>query len=82
MQIPEHDEPSAVGRHWINVARAWTLHGDRTKALGALNQARRITPQKARYSPDVRETVHLLAEHDRRATDSLAGFARWAGITL
>ncbi|MGH3930874.1 MAG: helix-turn-helix domain-containing protein [Pseudonocardiaceae bacterium] len=82
VQIPEHDEPSAAGRHWINVARAWTLHGDRAKALGALNQARRITPQKARYSPDVREIVHLLAEHDRRATDSLAGFARWLGVTL
>jgi len=32
--------------------------------------------------PQVHETVHLLAEIDRRATDSLAGFARWIGVTL
>lgn len=32
--------------------------------------------------PQVHETVHLLAETDRRATDSLAGFARWIGVTL
>ncbi|MGQ0778991.1 MAG: helix-turn-helix domain-containing protein [Pseudonocardiales bacterium] len=82
VQIQEHDEPSRGGRHWIDLARAWTLHGDRTKALGALNQARVLAPQKTRYHPQVRETVYLLAETDRRATDSLAGFARWAGITL
>lgn len=82
VQIPAHAEPSRAGHHWIDVARAWTLHGDRTQALNALNRARRITPQQTRYHPQVHETVHLLAENDRRATDSLAGFARWAGITL
>ncbi|HEU0088261.1 MAG TPA: hypothetical protein VFQ77_11540 [Pseudonocardiaceae bacterium] len=71
-----------AGHHWVNVARAWTLHGDRAKALAALQEARRIAPQQTRYHPSVHETVHLLAEHGRRATDSLAGFARWAGITL
>lgn len=34
------------------------------------------------HHPSVRETVRTLAEADRRATDSLAGFARWAGIRL
>jgi transcriptional regulator with XRE-family HTH domain len=29
-----------------------------------------------------RETLVVLAEHDRRRTDSLAGFARWAGVRL
>ncbi|MGH3943275.1 MAG: hypothetical protein ACRDTG_32560 [Pseudonocardiaceae bacterium] len=82
VQIPPDAQPSRAGHHWIDVARAWTLHGDRTKALGALNQGRSVAPQQTRYHPSVRETVHLLAEHDRRATDSLAGFARWAGITL
>lgn len=82
VRIPAHAEPSRIGHHWIDVARAWTLHGDRTQALDALNRARHITPQMTRYHPQVHETVHLLAEADRRATDSLAGFARWAGITL
>lgn len=45
-------------------------------------QARAVAPQKTHYDAGVRESVHLLAETDRRATDSLAGFARWAGINL
>lgn len=39
-------------------------------------------PQLTRYHPQVHETVYLLAETNRRATDSLAGFALWIGITL
>ncbi len=75
-------EPRRVGDHWVNVARAWVLHGDRAKALDALTKARHISPQQTRYHPSVRETVHTIAEQDRRVTDSLAGFARWAGITI
>lgn len=82
VQLPADAEPSRVGHHWIDVARAWTLHGDRTKALGALREARRITPQQTRYHPQVHETVRILAETDRRATDTLAGFARWLGMHL
>ncbi|MGH4014197.1 MAG: hypothetical protein ACRDSL_09770 [Pseudonocardiaceae bacterium] len=82
VQLPTDAQPSRVGDHWIGVARAWTLHGDRAKALGALNQARRIAPQLTRYHSLVHETVHILAETDRRATDNLAGFARWVGVTL
>ncbi|MGH3928945.1 MAG: helix-turn-helix domain-containing protein [Pseudonocardiaceae bacterium] len=82
IHLPSDAQPSRVGHHWVDVARAWTLHGDRAKALNALNEARRIAPQQTRYHPSVRETVYLLAERDRRASDSLAGFARWAHITL
>ncbi len=80
VKIPTGEEPSRVGHHWIDVARAWMLQGDREKALDALNHARGITPQQTRYHPQVHETLHLLAETDRRTADSLAGFARWAGI--
>jgi hypothetical protein len=82
VQNPERDEPCRAGRYWIDVARAWMLHGGRAQALDALNRARRIAPQLTRYHPQVHETVHLLAETDRRATDSLAGFARWIGVTF
>lgn len=82
VQHPERDEPCRAGRYWIDVARAWTLYGARAQALDALNRARRLAPQLTRYHPQVHETVHLLAETDRRATDSLAGFARWIGVTL
>ncbi|MGH3915918.1 MAG: helix-turn-helix domain-containing protein [Pseudonocardiaceae bacterium] len=81
IKIPTGEEPCRVGHHWIDLARAWTLHGDHTKAFEALYQARAVAPQLTRYHPQAHETLHLLAEHDRRATDTLAGFADWAHIT-
>ncbi|HEX5407766.1 MAG TPA: helix-turn-helix transcriptional regulator [Pseudonocardiaceae bacterium] len=71
-----------VGHHWIDLARAYQLHGDRDRSLATLQRARTTSPQQTRYHPQVRETVRTLAEADRRRSDSLAGFARWAGITL
>lgn len=82
VQLPADTAPSRVGHHWIDLARAATLHGDQTRALDALNQARAIAPQLTRYHPQVQETVHLLAEADRRDTESLAGFAHWTGVIL
>jgi transcriptional regulator with XRE-family HTH domain len=79
-------EPTAprerVGHHWIDLARGYQLHGDRARSLQALNLARQISPQQTRYHPQVRETIVTLAEHERRRSDTLAGFARWAGIRL
>ncbi|PXY16589.1 helix-turn-helix domain-containing protein [Prauserella muralis] len=71
-----------IGHHWIDLARGQQLHGQRDRALASLLQARRISPQQTRHHPQVRETVVTLAEQDRRRTDTLAGFARWAGIRL
>lgn len=71
-----------VGHHWIDMARAFQLHGDRDRALAALHQARVVSPQQTRLHPQVRETVVTLAEHDRRRSASLSGFARWAGIAV
>jgi len=82
IKIPTGEEPARVARHWIDLARAWALEGDHTQALDALHHARTIAPQLTRYHPQAHETTHLLAEHDRRAPDSLAGFARWADIDI
>jgi hypothetical protein len=71
-----------VGHHWIDLARAYQLHGDREKALATLYRARRTTPQMTRSHPQVRETLVTLAEHDRRRSDSLAGMASWVGVRL
>jgi hypothetical protein len=70
-----------VGHHWIDLARGLQLHGDRNGALEALYRARQIAPLQTRYHPQVRETVATLAGKDRRRTDTLAGFARWVGLT-
>lgn len=71
-----------VGHHWIDLARAYQLHGDRDRTLATLHRARQIAPQQTRYHPQVRETVQTLAESDRRRSESLAGLARWAGIAV
>jgi transcriptional regulator with XRE-family HTH domain len=71
-----------AGHYYIDLARAWILHGRRESALQALQMARHISPQRTRYHPTVRETLHAVAAADRRSTDSLSGFAQWAGVTL
>lgn len=82
VRVVDRRRPERVGHHHIDMARAWMLHGDRSESLNHLNAARRVAPYNTRYHPAVRETVLALAEADRRATDSLAGFARWAGIRV
>ncbi|MGW4483789.1 helix-turn-helix domain-containing protein [Amycolatopsis sp. NPDC004368] len=74
--------PERVGHHHIDMARAWMLNGDREKTLAELNAARRVAPNATRHHPSVAETVRALAAAERRATDSLAGFAQWAGVRL
>lgn len=80
--LPPGTMTSRLGHHHVDLARGWLLHGDRERAFGELHTARQIAPQLTRYHPQVRETLVVLAEQDRRRTDSLAGFARWAGVRL
>ncbi|MCP2275219.1 hypothetical protein APR09_000766 [Nocardia amikacinitolerans] len=80
IQLPKGTAPSRSGHFWIDLSRAWLLHGDRRRALRALNEARRIAPQLTRYHPQVHETVHALAVSDARSTHSLANFAAWCGV--
>lgn len=76
------NRPERVGHHHIDQARAWLLHGDRKRCLDQLNAARRVAPFNTRHHPSVHETLIALAAADRRKTDSLAGFAKWAGIAV
>ncbi|PXY20304.1 hypothetical protein BAY59_31180 [Prauserella coralliicola] len=82
VRVQDPTRPERVGHHHIDMARACVLHGDREKALVHLNEARRISPRRTRQHPQVRETVVTLAEQERRRDDTLAGFARWAGIQV
>jgi transcriptional regulator with XRE-family HTH domain len=78
--LPPTTAPSRVGHYWIDLSRAWLLHGDRRQALDSLQHARRIAPQLTRYHPQAHETVHILAMQDARSTGSLRHFAAWCGI--
>lgn len=82
VRVVDSARPERVAHHHIDMARAWLLHGDREQVLTNLNAARRILPEETRRHPSVRETVLALAATDRRTTDSLADFSRWAGINL
>ncbi|MFI2282091.1 helix-turn-helix domain-containing protein [Nocardia beijingensis] len=81
IRLPASVTPSRAGHHWIDVSRAWLLHGDKQRALASLHQARRIAPGLTRNHPQVHETVRVLA-NTRRGTDSLARFAKWANIKI
>lgn len=80
--VDDPRRPERVGHHHIDMARAWMLHGDRKRTLGELNAARAVAPNATRYHPSVVETVRALVKTERRTSESLAGFARWAGIHL
>jgi transcriptional regulator with XRE-family HTH domain len=80
IRLPGDTAPSRSGHYWIDLSRAWLLHGDRKRALDSLQFARRIAPQLTRYHPQVHETVQSLAVSDSRTTASLASFAAWCGI--
>ena len=80
-QLPPKMMRSRLAHHNIDLGRAWLLHGDHTKALQALNIARRTAPQQTRYHPMVAETVLTLARAERRRSDTLSGLAAWMGIT-
>jgi transcriptional regulator with XRE-family HTH domain len=82
VNVVDPDRPERVAHHHIDMARAWMLHGNREQTLANLNAARRMAPFNTRNHPSVHETVLALAGGDRRATDSLSAFARWAGVDL
>jgi transcriptional regulator with XRE-family HTH domain len=80
--LPSTVKPTRAGHYWIDIARAWHLHGDHERTLVALNKARRIAPQLTRYHPQVHETARVLAAQERRQTKSLGNFVGWLGIRL
>ncbi|MBF6061240.1 helix-turn-helix transcriptional regulator [Nocardia terpenica] len=81
IQLPPSVAPSRAGHHFIDVSRAWLLHGDKERSLQSLQDARRIAPELTRNHPQVHETVRVLAR-TRRSTDPLASFAKWADIKI
>ncbi|MGW1743178.1 hypothetical protein ACWCPQ_30715 [Nocardia sp. NPDC001965] len=81
VRLPPSVAPSRVGHHYIDLSRAWLLHGDKQRALSSLERARAVAPELTRNHPQVHETVRALA-HTRRGTDTLARFAKWADVKV
>lgn len=78
--IPADAPKERAGHHFIDLSRAYLLHGDRRHAFGALQIAKTIAPAQTRYNPMVHETVRALARAEPRSVDTVHGFAVWCGI--
>ncbi|MGH3589257.1 MAG: helix-turn-helix domain-containing protein [Pseudonocardia sp.] len=80
IHLPATVAPVRLGHYSIDLARGWLYHGNRAKALETLYAAREAAPQQTRNHPQVRETVRMLVDLERRRPKSLSGFASWLGI--
>ncbi|MET8159831.1 helix-turn-helix transcriptional regulator [Sphaerisporangium sp. NPDC005289] len=72
--------PERSSHHYIDVARARLLTGDRGRALKALIKADRLSPQHTRHHPMARETVAGLLRAHSRAPESLRSLAQRLGV--
>jgi len=81
IMVPADTPKERAGHHYIDLARAWLLQGDRTKSLHALHMAKRLAPAQTRYNAMVHETIRALARAETRKVDTVTGFAVWCGIT-
>lgn len=80
MVIPADAPKERAGHHFIDLSRAYLLHGDRRHAFGSLQTAKAIAPAQTRYNPMVHETLRALARAEARSVDTVHGFAVWCGI--
>lgn len=78
--IPTGTPKERAGHHYIDLSRAYLLHGDRFRALDALQTAKMIAPSQTRYNPMVHETVRALARAEARSSATVHGFAVWCGL--
>lgn len=79
-ELPAGIVAERASHHHIDVAAARLAEGDRTGAHADLLEARRLSPNHSRFHPTLRTTAAALVRLDRGQDDSIAGFARWAGM--
>ncbi|WP_329416349.1 hypothetical protein OG563_07180 [Nocardia vinacea] len=79
--LPPTTAPSRVGHHFIDLSRAFVMHGDPQRALACLEKARRVAPEVTRYHPMVHDTIRAIARA-RRGMDKLGTFAKWANVKI
>lgn len=80
LAIPASTPKSRSGHHYIDVARAHLLHGNKALVLPTLLTAKSIAPTMVRWHPMVHETIRVLAREEVRSNESVRGFAAWCGI--
>lgn len=80
LKTPRGLPATRVGHHYLDLARAHLMLGDRPGTLAALENARRAAPEQTRYHPMVRETARVLVSLHHRANPELTRFATWLGL--
>ncbi|MGW6457582.1 helix-turn-helix domain-containing protein [Streptomyces sp. NPDC055078] len=79
-ELPPGIVAERASHHHIDVAAARLAEGDRAGAHRDLLEARRVSPNHSRFHPTLRSTATALVRLDRGQDNSIAGFARWAGM--
>lgn len=80
VHLPDGYPAARAGAYWIDRARSLALTAAHDEALGALEKARKVSPQQARYHPTTRATVGVLLRASARASARLRVFANWSGV--
>ncbi|RBM20201.1 helix-turn-helix domain-containing protein [Streptomyces sp. PT12] len=81
IRFPASYSPTRVGRHHIDLSRAYAEMGRNEQALKTLRKARETAGQLVRYHPTAREVVGTLVRRQRRLSEELTSLARWVGMT-
>ncbi|MEV7287172.1 helix-turn-helix transcriptional regulator [Streptomyces sp. NPDC093252] len=80
LRFPAGHSPTRVGRHFMDLGRAYAHMGRNEQALNALLRARGTAPQLVRYHPTAREVVGVLVRRQRRLPEQLTSLAGWVGM--
>ena len=78
-ELPGGFPAERTSHHYIDVAAAKLTVGDRRGSFASLQIARQISPVHTRFHPTTRHTVAALARLERHSSETVAGYARWAG---
>jgi XRE family transcriptional regulator, fatty acid utilization regulator len=80
IHFPKGHSPTRIGRHHIDMGRAYVQMGRNDAALKALKLARQAAAQQVRYHPAAREIVAQLVRRSRRLSEDLTSLAVWVGM--
>ncbi|RKN46843.1 helix-turn-helix domain-containing protein [Streptomyces hoynatensis] len=80
VRFPAGYSPTRVGRHFIDLSRAFTEMGKTDQAVRSLRRAREAAAQQVRYHPTAREVVGTLVRRQRRLNEELMSLAVWVGM--
>lgn len=80
VRVPKGYAKAKGSEYWVHTAESLAVTAQADQALEALERAKELAPQQARYHPTVRETVGTLLRARSRPSDRLRAYAAWSGV--